>query len=105
MPQIEWKVLSKIFHGYESIEESSIFFKPLDFSNDDCRKIFTAMLNVDAKGKPVDLATVASELKMTGQLEIIGGPQTLVGIANLYGRNPDRDDFPYPVSFITDWSD
>jgi len=53
---------------------------PEDFYRENHRKIFNAILTLFDKGEPVDLVTVAEELRRRGQLEEIGGGEYLTAL-------------------------
>lgn len=53
---------------------------PGDFYRPSYGTIFTAMLNLRARGEPVDVLTVIDELVRRGQIEAIGGAQIVTGM-------------------------
>jgi len=58
------------------ILESADFYKPAH------AKIYGAMLALFDRSEPIDMATVASELEKTGELQKCGGPSALIDIAD-----------------------
>jgi len=44
-----------------------------DFYREDHREIFEAIMDLYEKGEPIDLITVAEQLKVRGSLEAVGG--------------------------------
>jgi replicative DNA helicase len=49
-----------------------------DFTQPECRELFTAMKRVAAEGRPIDLVTLDADLSQHGTLETVGGPTYLV---------------------------
>lgn len=49
-----------------------------DFYHPDNQAIFTAMLGLAEEGQPIDLVTVVGKLRASGELERIGGPDTVI---------------------------
>lgn len=62
---------------------SSVFevLQPEDFYRDNHRQIFLAVRNLFEQGDPIDLVTVAENLRQSGRLEQIGGIATISQIA------------------------
>lgn len=46
------------------------------------QKVYTAMLQLFKKAAPIDLLTVTEEVKLSGDLEMVGGPYMLVELTN-----------------------
>jgi replicative DNA helicase/transposase len=55
---------------------------PNDFYSPLNRRIFDAMLGLDADGKPIEAPLLMEELKKSGPIEAIGGPSTLSNLAH-----------------------
>lgn len=55
---------------------------PFDFYRDAHRTVMAAVQVVNSRREPVDLATVAAELRRTGQLENVGGAEYLTAVVN-----------------------
>src|SRR5690242_5263506 len=47
------------------------------------QKIFEAMRKLSDKSMPIDLLTVVEELKVNGDLELVGGPYYITKLTNL----------------------
>lgn len=64
-------------------QSSTVFeiLRPEDFYRDNHRSIYTAVRDIFEKGDPVDLVTVAENLRQAGRLESIGGIGTISQIA------------------------
>ena len=54
--------------------------KEEDFYRDAHRTIFRAMLDVNARSEPVDIVTVAAELRRQGRLDAVGGAEYLTAL-------------------------
>lgn len=63
-------------HSVTEILKEEIFYK------DAHRRIVGAILRLNARSEPVDLLTVAEELKKTGELELVGGAFYLTQLTN-----------------------
>lgn len=55
--------------------------EPTDFYRPAHQKIYSAMYRLAERSAPIDIATVASELEKTGDLQKCGGPNALIDIA------------------------
>lgn len=97
--EAEEAALGACFCNPEALVLLASFLHPDDFFILRHRKIFDAMLRIDARGENFNYITVMSELRGTGELEEIGGPAYLTGLINntpdsmaaeLYGRLVER---------------
>lgn len=58
------------------------FLQPEDFYRDNYKSIYLVIRDIFERGDPVDLVTVAENLRQAGRLEIIGGMATISQIAS-----------------------
>ncbi|MDP4267861.1 MAG: replicative DNA helicase [Bacteroidota bacterium] len=56
--------------------------KPESFYKDAHQRIFRAIINLFTKSEPVDILTVTNELRISGELEIVGGPYYISSLTN-----------------------
>lgn len=70
-----------LMEGREALPRVIEVLRPSDFYTEAHRVIFQAMLRLFDRGEPVDLITLAEELRRTDQLEFVGGPPTLARLA------------------------
>ncbi len=68
-----------------------------DFWDAHCRAIYAAMRSCDAQQIPIDLTTVASELRQRHQLEEVGGVPFLVDLSNIV---PIADHIEYYARIV-----
>jgi replicative DNA helicase len=81
--EAEAAVLAAIFaDGTKALDKVTDNLKPEHFYSDANGRIFEAMVRLSAKGSPVDLLTVTSELRATERLASIGGVSYLKQIDN-----------------------
>jgi len=80
--EAEQAVLGAIFIEDQALITASDRLIPEDFYRAAHQRIFTVMLDLSAKGEPVDLVTVTSELQTKNWLEEIGGVSYLSDLAN-----------------------
>ena len=57
--------------------------KPNDFYSPAHRGIFSAMINISLKDKPIDIVTLVTELEALGQLEEAGGLSYITSLSNV----------------------
>jgi replicative DNA helicase len=70
-----------LMEGRDALPRVIEVLRPSDFYTEAHRVIFQAMLRLFDRGEPVDLITLAEELRRTDQLEFVGGPPTLARLA------------------------
>jgi replicative DNA helicase len=80
--EAEQAVLGSIFIEDQALITATDRLIPEDFYRAAHQRIFTVMLDLSAKGEPVDLVTVTSELQTKKWLEEIGGVSYLSDLAN-----------------------
>jgi len=81
--EAEQSVLGSMLLAREAIDEVSDILTPQDFYRDSHRHIYEAILALYAKQEPVDLVTLAEELKSQGLLEKVGGASYLALLASM----------------------
>jgi len=74
-------VLGSIMIDAKQIDTVATIIGPDDFFDDAHRKIFTAMLEIQKQGKPIDITLLSNELKRVGDFESVGGYATLAKLA------------------------
>jgi replicative DNA helicase len=78
--EAERAVLGAVLLERESLPKAVELLKPSDFYKEGHRKIFDAMIRLFERAEPVDLLTVAEELKRRSELDEIGGPAALAAL-------------------------
>ncbi len=74
---MERAVLGAMLLEQESLPKAIELLTPADFYKEGHRKIFAAVLALFERNEPVDLLTVAEELKQRDEIEEVGGPAAL----------------------------
>jgi replicative DNA helicase len=80
-PELEQAVLGAILLDYRAIEELPRL-KAEHFYVDAHQRIYAAAAKIYEESRPVDLLTVAQELKRSGEMDIVGGPFYLSQLTN-----------------------
>jgi replicative DNA helicase len=80
--EFEEFVLGAMMLESRCIDNILAIVKPESFYKDEHQKIFTAILNLKAKSKPVDLMTVTNELRSMKVLDEVGGPVYVSGLTS-----------------------
>ncbi len=80
--EAEQSVLGSMIIDKEAIFVAVEMLQSSDFYRTAHQKIFDAVVGLSEKGEPVDLVTLADELKRVGSLEDVGGMSYLVTLAN-----------------------
>ncbi len=78
----EASLLSAIFISNDTLLDIIEILKPDDFYKGAHKKIFRVIMELSAREEPADLVTVANALNAKDELEAVGGPAFLVGIAD-----------------------
>jgi len=81
--EAEQSVLSALLLDTQAINSMTGKLKPEDFYRPAHRIIYQAMLNLHARNIPVDMVTLAEELKQMGKLEDVGGISYITLVANM----------------------
>ena len=71
-------VLGRMLKSQEAVIEAQETLKEEDFYDPTCREVYSAMLYVASRSKPIDVVTVSEELNRRGKLEVVGGTAYLV---------------------------
>jgi replicative DNA helicase len=98
-PEAEQSVLGAILVRPEVMDRIADLIMPEDFYREAHGRIYKAMLDLYAKGEPVDLVTVNALLKERGQLEGVGGPVFLAGLSEQVGFATNAE---YYASLVKD---
>lgn len=80
-PEAEQSVLGAMLLDREAIISASEYITPEDFYKDDHKEIFEAIMDIFERGQPVDLITVAEQLKQRNTLEAVGGVPFLTDLS------------------------
>lgn len=83
-------------------QKGSVVFeilRPEDFYRDNHKNIFLVIRDVFERGDPIDLVTVAEELRQNGRLESIGGIGTVSQIASSV---PSASNIEYYARIVTE---
>ena len=80
--ELEEAVLGAIMLEKGAFDVASEILKPESFYVDANQRIFSAMRNLSIKGANIDLLTVVEELKLKGDLEIVGGAYYVTRLTN-----------------------
>jgi len=78
--EAERAVLGAVLLERESLPRAIEILRSIDFYKDGHRKIFEGMLALFERNDPVDLLTLAEELRRRSQLDEIGGPAALAAL-------------------------
>ncbi|HBE06943.1 MAG TPA: replicative DNA helicase [Firmicutes bacterium] len=78
----EKSTLGSMLLEKEAIFTATEILKPDDFYREAHRQIFQAVSALSGRGEPVDLVTVAEELRQRNLLEQVGGASYLASLAN-----------------------
>lgn len=79
--EAEQSVIGSMLLDKEVIPTVTEILKSEDFYRDDHKEIFEAVIDLFDKAKPVDIITVAEQLKLRSTLDSIGGLEYLTNIA------------------------
>ncbi len=71
---LEEAVLGALLIDKDALSKVSDFLRVEAFYSDKHQFIYKAILSLFVKSEPVDLRTVVNELRLSGKLEIVGGP-------------------------------
>lgn len=80
-PEAERSVLGAMLRSAEAVMLAQESLKEDDFYDPILREIFSAMLYLSARSRPVDIVTLDEELTRRGRLEAIGGTQFLIDLS------------------------
>ncbi|MFO0702557.1 MAG: replicative DNA helicase [Candidatus Andersenbacteria bacterium] len=80
--EAEQSVLGALLLDKDAILKVADFLTPLAFYQDSHRVIYEAMLQLFESREPIDVLSVSEKLKITGELERLGGTSTLTSLVN-----------------------
>jgi len=69
----EWSAIGSVLHDQNVLDVVARILRPEDFYGDCNRRIFKAMLEMQAERKPIDIALLRDHLKSCGEYEAAGG--------------------------------
>ncbi len=78
--EAEQAVIGSTLTDKDAVVAAIEVLKPEDFYRDDNRTIYQAIMNIYAKGEPIDIITVKEELTSLGKLDAIGGLEYLASL-------------------------
>jgi hypothetical protein len=78
----EGAVLGSLLDGSHRLDEVLSTLRPTYFYSDANRRIYEAIVGLDADGTSIDLVTVATRLRDAGRLEQVGGSPYLVQLTD-----------------------
>jgi replicative DNA helicase len=70
----EEAVLGALMLEKDAVHQIIDILKPESFYNDGHGKIFSAILQLSLEHKPIDINTVSQQMKISGDIDTIGGP-------------------------------
>ena len=70
---VEESVLGALMLEKHALTTITDILKPESFYKEAHQKIYQAILTLDSKSQPIDLLTVANQLRTDGELEAVGG--------------------------------
>lgn len=79
----EQSVLGAILLDREAVYKAIKLVQPGDFYREEHRLIYEAMLSLNESGRPIDLVTVAEQLRQQGDLEKSGGVAYIASLAEM----------------------
>ena len=71
---MEEAVLGALMIEKDALSTVADILKPESFYKESHQRIYSAIINLFVSSEPIDLLTVTSKLRSTGELEMIGGP-------------------------------
>ncbi|MBS3947441.1 MAG: replicative DNA helicase [Dethiobacter sp.] len=80
--EAEQSVLGSMLLDGEAIIVATDYLTPADFYRDAHQKVFQAICALTDRGEPVDLVTLAEELRQRNTLQAVGGQVALTTLAN-----------------------
>lgn len=80
--ELEGAILGAILLVKDAFDISTEILRPECFYSDSNQKIFRSMISLAKKNMPIDLMTVIEELKLSDDLDTIGGPYYLTKLTN-----------------------
>lgn len=72
--ELEEAVLGALMLEKDALTTVIDIIKPETFYKDSHQRIFSAIQQLFGKSEPIDMLTVANQLKNTGELDLVGGP-------------------------------
>lgn len=79
----EQAVLGSMLVDTEAVIKAIEVLQPTDFYREDNREIYTTMLELYGRGKPIDFLTVKENLKLRGVLEKVGAEEYLSSLIDM----------------------
>src|SRR4051812_28520304 len=89
----EKSVLGAILLHDQVLGDAATLIAPEDFFRDAHRRIFQAMLDLQAKGRAIDLTTLTESLGTAGELDEVGGPAYISSLPDGMPRSTNVDAY------------
>ena len=70
--ELEEVVLGAILLEPDALDKIYLQLKPEYFYNENNKKVYSAILSLKQKNADIDIITVTNELKLSGELDLIG---------------------------------
>ncbi len=88
---IEESILGAMMLNPDTVVELMVTLSEDKFYKPEHRRVFAAISALNKKNKPIDILTVAEELKFQGHLDEIGGPSFLANLTSKIGSAAHAD--------------
>src|SRR5690625_3030724 len=88
---LEEAVLGAIMLERGAFDTAVEILRPECFYVEAHQRIFNAMRNLSDKSMPIDLLTVVEELKVNGDIEMVGGPYYLTRLTNMVASTANME--------------
>jgi len=80
--ELETAILGACMLEKNAYEKISAILRPESFYRTEHQLVFAAFARISERHSPIDILTVAAELRKTGQLEAVGGPMAITKLTN-----------------------
>jgi replicative DNA helicase len=82
---LEEAVLGSLMLEKSAVNDAIDILKPESFYKSAHQKIFAVIVDLFQKSQPIDILTVTSALKQSGELDVVGGPYYISQLTNRVG--------------------
>ncbi len=79
---IEEAVLGALMIEKDALSTVADILKPDSFYKENHQRIYNAIINLFVNSEPIDLLTVTSKLRSTGELDLVGGPAFITDLTS-----------------------
>ena len=91
--EAERSVLGAIISNNSAFDAAAELLKASDFYRDAHRRVFDRMVELNERGRAIDLITLCDELDRSHDLESVGGPAYISGLADGVPRSANIDHY------------